>query len=40
MRPAILTGKGELRDLAPETASSDFPSSALVTPQQVDFLRR
>jgi len=37
MRPAILTGKGELRDVAPETASSDFPSRALVTPQQVIF---
>ena len=34
MRPA-LAGKGELRDLASEALPSDFPSSALVTPQQV-----
>lgn len=37
MRPAVLAGKGELRDLAPETVPSDFPSRALVTPQQVIF---
>jgi len=37
MRPAVLAGKGELRDLAPETVPSDFPSRALVTSQQVIF---
>jgi dipeptidyl aminopeptidase/acylaminoacyl peptidase len=37
MHPAVLAGKGELRDLAPETVPSDFPSRALVTPQQVIF---
>jgi dipeptidyl aminopeptidase/acylaminoacyl peptidase len=37
MRPALLAGKNELRDLAPEAAPADFPSRALVTPQQVIF---
>jgi dipeptidyl aminopeptidase/acylaminoacyl peptidase len=37
MRPAIVAGKGELRDLAPETIPPDFPSQALVVPQQVIF---
>ena len=37
MRPAIVASKGELRDLAPETIPADFPSSSLVTPQQVVF---
>lgn len=37
MRPAFVAGKGELRDLAPETIPSDFPSQSLVVPQQVIF---
>ena len=37
MRPALVAGKGELRDLAPESLPSDFPADALVTPQQVIF---
>jgi dipeptidyl aminopeptidase/acylaminoacyl peptidase len=37
MRPAFVAGKGELRDLAPETIPSDFPSQSLVAPQQVIF---
>jgi dipeptidyl aminopeptidase/acylaminoacyl peptidase len=37
MRPALLAGKNELRDLAPEALPADFPSRALVTPQQVIF---
>ena len=36
MRPAIV-GKGELRDIAPQTIPADFPANALVTPQQVIF---
>ena len=35
MRPAVLSAKGELRDLAPEALPSDFPARNLVTPQQV-----
>ena len=35
LRPAALSAKGELRDLAPEALPSDFPARALVTPQQV-----
>jgi dipeptidyl aminopeptidase/acylaminoacyl peptidase len=35
MRPAVLSAKGELRDLAPESLPSDFPARSLVTPQQV-----
>jgi dipeptidyl aminopeptidase/acylaminoacyl peptidase len=35
MRPAIVAGKREVRDLAPEALPADFPASALVTPQQV-----
>jgi dipeptidyl aminopeptidase/acylaminoacyl peptidase len=35
MRPAVLSSKGELRDLAPDSLPADFPSRALVTPQQV-----
>ena len=34
-RPAIVIGKGKLRDLAPEAIPSDFPAESLVTPQQV-----
>jgi dipeptidyl aminopeptidase/acylaminoacyl peptidase len=36
-RPAIVAGRGELRDLVPETIPSDFPSQSLVVPQQVIF---
>jgi dipeptidyl aminopeptidase/acylaminoacyl peptidase len=35
MRPAVIGGKGEIQDLAPQALSSDFPASVLVTPQQV-----
>ena len=35
MRPALVAGKSELRDLAPEAMPSDFPANAMVTPQQV-----
>ncbi|MGB7284305.1 MAG: prolyl oligopeptidase family serine peptidase [Candidatus Acidiferrum sp.] len=37
MRPALLAGKGEIRDLAPQSLPADFPASATVTPQQVIF---
>ena len=37
MRPAIASGKGELRDLAREAIPADFPANSLVTPQQVIF---
>lgn len=37
MRPALASAKGELHDIAPETLPSDFPATALVTPQQVIF---
>jgi dipeptidyl aminopeptidase/acylaminoacyl peptidase len=36
-RPAIVMGSAAPRDLAPEVIPADFPSSALVTPQQVIF---
>jgi len=35
MRPAVLSARGELRDLAQESLPSDFPARSLVTPQQV-----
>jgi dipeptidyl aminopeptidase/acylaminoacyl peptidase len=35
MRPALVAGKGEIRDLAPESVPSDFPANALVAPQPV-----
>jgi dipeptidyl aminopeptidase/acylaminoacyl peptidase len=35
MRPRVIGGKAETRDLAPDASPSDFPSAALVTPQQV-----
>jgi len=35
MRPAVLSAKGDLRDLAPESLPSDFPARSLATPQQV-----
>lgn len=37
MRPALVAGKNEIRDLAPESLPSDFPATALVTPQPVIF---
>jgi len=36
-RPAIVVGSAAPRDLAPEVIPANFPSSALVTPQQVIF---
>ncbi len=36
-RPALAVGAAAPRDLAPETSPSRFPSSELVTPQQVIF---
>ncbi|MBO0727129.1 MAG: prolyl oligopeptidase family serine peptidase, partial [Blastocatellia bacterium] len=33
----VITGQGAPRDVAPETLPKDFPSSQLVTPQQVIF---
>lgn len=36
-RPALIVGSSAPRDLAPELIPSSFPSSALVTPQQVIF---
>jgi dipeptidyl aminopeptidase/acylaminoacyl peptidase len=36
-RPAIRLDPGEVRDLAPEAIPADFPTDALVTPQQVIF---
>ena len=35
MRPAVVSAKGELRDLAPQALPADFPSASLVAPQQV-----
>jgi dipeptidyl aminopeptidase/acylaminoacyl peptidase len=35
LHPAVLGGKGEISDLAPEALPADFPGNALVTPQQV-----
>jgi len=37
MRPAILGGRGEMRDLAPNALPADFPAPQLVVPQQVIF---
>jgi dipeptidyl aminopeptidase/acylaminoacyl peptidase len=36
-RPALIVGSAAPRDLAPEVIPASFPSSALVTPQQVIF---
>ena len=36
-RPAIRLASGEVRDLAPDAIPADFPSDALVAPQQVIF---
>jgi dipeptidyl aminopeptidase/acylaminoacyl peptidase len=37
MRPAILAGPNEIRDLARESILADFPSAQMVVPQQVIF---
>jgi dipeptidyl aminopeptidase/acylaminoacyl peptidase len=34
-RPAVITGDGSLRDIAPETIPQDFPSAAMTDPQAV-----
>ncbi len=36
-RPAVRMASGEVRDLAPDAMPADFPSDALVAPQQVIF---
>ena len=36
-RPAVRLASGEVRDLAPEAIPTDFPTDALVAPQQVMF---
>ncbi len=35
MRPAMIAGGGEIRDLAPDAIPADFPGVAMVAPQQV-----
>jgi dipeptidyl aminopeptidase/acylaminoacyl peptidase len=37
MRPAIVVGRTEIRDLAADATPADFPGARLVTPQQVIF---
>ena len=37
MRPAIVAGGGEVRDLAPAAIPAQFPAARLVTPEQVIF---
>ncbi|MGB9401993.1 MAG: prolyl oligopeptidase family serine peptidase, partial [Candidatus Acidiferrales bacterium] len=37
MRPAIVAGPSEIRDLTPNAIPADFPVAQLVTPQQVIF---
>jgi dipeptidyl aminopeptidase/acylaminoacyl peptidase len=37
MRPAVITPAGEVRDLAPDSIPSGFPSAAMAVPQQVIF---
>ena len=37
MRPAVIVGRNDIRDLAADAIPSDFPSAQLVTPQQVIF---
>ena len=37
MRPAIVAGPSEIRDLAPNAIPADFPAAQLATPQQVIF---
>lgn len=36
-RPALVTGQGRIRDLAPQAIPADFPSDELVAPRQVLF---
>ncbi len=35
LRPAVVTGDGELRDLAPQMIPTDFPAAKLAVPRQV-----
>jgi dipeptidyl aminopeptidase/acylaminoacyl peptidase len=37
IHPAVVSAKGEMRDLAPELIPKDFPATKLVVPQQVIF---
>lgn len=37
MRPAIIAGRSDIRDIAAEAMPADFPAAQLVTPQQVIF---
>jgi dipeptidyl aminopeptidase/acylaminoacyl peptidase len=37
MRPAVIAGRNDIRDIAAETIPGDFPAAQLVTPQQVIF---
>ena len=37
MRPAVVSGNGAIRDLAPQLIPADFPAARLVTPRQVIF---
>ncbi|HEX6503702.1 MAG TPA: prolyl oligopeptidase family serine peptidase [Terriglobales bacterium] len=37
MRPAIIIGKNEIKDVAADAIPADFPAAKLVTPQQVIF---
>ena len=35
LRPAVLTAKGEMKDVAPQLIPADFPAGKLIVPQQV-----
>ncbi|MGH9588313.1 MAG: S9 family peptidase, partial [Acidobacteriaceae bacterium] len=37
MRPAVVTGSGGLRDLAPQMIPSDFPAAQMIVPQPVTY---
>lgn len=37
MRPAVLTGSGSMRDLAPQLVPADFPAAQMVAPQPVTY---
>jgi dipeptidyl aminopeptidase/acylaminoacyl peptidase len=37
MRPAVVAGNGQTRDLAPQTIPATFPAASMVTPQPVLF---
>lgn len=37
IRPAVVGGDGELKDLAPQMIPADFPAAKLIAPQQVIF---